>query len=79
MAGLNRTPSVPVPFNRASSFATSTLGEDFRIVENVNADDLPEALRRDCVLYYAPDCKELAERIAEASEGAVKLGKIRWK
>jgi hypothetical protein len=63
---------------RSQSFATSTL-EDFRIVTNVNADDVPEALRRDCVLFYAPDCKELAERIADASHGAVRLGNIRWK
>ncbi|KIY96815.1 hypothetical protein MNEG_11145 [Monoraphidium neglectum] len=63
---------------RAQSYALSTL-EDFRIVSNVNPDDMPEALRRDCVLYYAPDCKELAEKIAEASDGAVTLGKIRWK
>jgi hypothetical protein len=63
---------------RSQSFATSTL-EDFRIVSNVNAEDVPAALRRDCILFYAPDCKELAERIAEASEGAVRLGNIRWK
>lgn len=63
---------------RSTSFAASTL-DDFRIVTNVNVDDLPEALRRDCVLFYAPDCKELAEKIAEASDGAVRLGKIRWK
>lgn len=63
---------------RSTSFALSTL-DDFRIVTNVNADDVPDALRRDCVLFYAPDCKELAEKIAEASDGAVSLGNIRWK
>ena len=64
---------------RSTSFATSTL-EDFRIVgENVTTAGLPEALRRDCVLFYAPDCKELADKIAEESGGAVTLGNIRWK
>ena len=63
---------------RSTSFATSTL-DDFRIVENITTADLPEALRRDCVLFYAPDCKELAEKIAEVSDGAVRLGNIRWK
>jgi hypothetical protein len=76
MATLAQAGSLGV--QRSTSFATSTL-EDFRIVENVNADDLPEALRRDCVLFYAPDTKELAEKIAECSHGAVKLGNIRWK
>lgn len=63
---------------RSTSFAMSTL-EDFRIISNVNTEDVPAALRRDCVLFYAPDCKELAVKIAEASDGAVELGGIRWK
>ena len=70
--------SGPLNVQRSTSFATSTL-EDFRIVENVTTEGLPEALRRDCVLFYAPDCKELAEKIAEESGGAVRLGNIRWK
>lgn len=62
-----------------SSFGATASLDDFRIVENVTTADLPEALRRDCVLFYAPDTKELAEKIAETSGGAVRLGNIRWK
>ena len=78
-AGLGGGSGAGLNVQRSTSFATSTL-EDFRIVgDNVTTAGLPEALRRDCVLFYAPDCKELADKIAEESGGAVTLGNIRWK
>lgn len=85
MTTLTRPPaggSITLQASRSASFGgqeSLTSIEDFRIVTNVRPDDVPASLRRDCVLFYAPDCKELAEKIAEASEGTVKLGSIRWK
>ena len=45
----------------------------------VQAQLIPPSLRKDCVLFYTEDFRELAERIAEHSQGHIKLGKIRWR
>ena len=84
MATLTKAPSIvlagsALAATRSTSFGAQSSMEDFRIITNVKAGDVPPALRRDCVLFYAPDCKELAEKIAQASDGAVRLGNIRWK
>lgn len=40
---------------------------------------LPDELKRDCLLFYYPDCEQLARRVAECSEGKVELAEITWK
>ncbi len=40
---------------------------------------VPEDLKRDCLLFYYPDCEQLARRVAECSEGKVELAEITWK
>ena len=40
---------------------------------------VPEYLKRDCLLFYYPDCEQLARRIVECSEGTVELAEINWK
>lgn len=64
---------VKLPANRPVSVA------DFRIsAPNVNLMSLPEALRKDCVLFYCADAAPLALKIAKASD-KVRLGEIDWK
>lgn len=29
-------------------------------------------------LFYYPDCERLAERVVQASQGRIQLGRIRW-
>lgn len=43
------------------------------------APQVPEYLKRDCLLFYYPDCEQLARRIVECSEGRVELAEINWK
>mmetsp|Transcript_19699 Transcript_19699/g.55004 ORF Transcript_19699/g.55004 Transcript_19699/m.55004 type:complete len:411 (+) Transcript_19699:41-1273(+) len=50
---------------------------DYRISSNVSIP--PKGLRKDCVLFYTEDFKDLAQRIADESQGHIELGKIRWK
>ncbi len=40
---------------------------------------VPDYLKRDCLLFYYPDCEQLARRIVECSEGRVELAEINWK
>ena len=40
---------------------------------------VPEYLKRDCLLFYYPDCEQLARRIMECSHGRVELAEIQWK
>ncbi|PRW50864.1 ribose-phosphate pyrophosphokinase isoform C [Chlorella sorokiniana] len=52
---------------------------DYRITApNVGAMEVPEELKRDCLLFYYPDCEQLARRVAECSEGKVELAEITW-
>lgn len=50
---------------------------DYRISTNIAMP--PKELRKTCVLFYSEDFKELAHRIASASQGYIELGSIRWK
>ena len=54
-------------------------GEDFRITTNIEATQIPAALRKDCVLFYTPDTEELAQKVAQQAGGAITLGRIKWK
>jgi hypothetical protein len=43
-------------------------GEDFRISLNVEADKIPEYLKKkQCVLFYAPETEDLAKKVAGQS------------
>jgi hypothetical protein len=44
-----------------------------------HALQVPELLKKDCLLFYYPDCASLARRIAHASRGNVELAEISWK
>lgn len=53
---------------------------DYRITApNVGAYDGVTNLKKDCLLFYYPDCEGLARRIAEVSGGNVELAEISWK
>ncbi len=66
--------SAQMPANRAA-----TVAEDFRIsAPNINLTVLPDALKKDCVLFYCADAAPLAQKIAESSS-KVTLGEIAWK
>ncbi|GFR52528.1 hypothetical protein Agub_g15101 [Astrephomene gubernaculifera] len=54
-------------------------GEDFRICANIEATQIPAALRKDCVLFFTPDTEELAKKVALQAGGAITLGHIKWK
>jgi hypothetical protein len=53
--------------------------EDLRQTANVTIESIPTYLKKDCVLFYAPECEPLARKIAETSGGSVELGRIRWR
>jgi hypothetical protein len=36
-------------------------------------------LQKDCILFYTPETKKLAEAVQACSEGKVQLGEIMWK
>lgn len=40
---------------------------------------VPEVLKKDCLLFYYPTCEGLAQRIAQVSNGNVELAQISWK
>lgn len=40
---------------------------------------VPELVKKDCLLFYYPECEGLAMRIAEVSNGSVELAEINWK
>ena len=52
--------------------------EDIRIVApNVDLGSLPEYLKKDCLLFYHPEQKALAHKIAEVSDN-IELSEIKW-
>ncbi|KAI8110552.1 hypothetical protein M9435_002226 [Picochlorum sp. BPE23] len=54
--------------------------EDFRITPpNVMLDDTSSFMKKECLLFYYPDCEGLAKRIAAVSGGNVELAEISWK
>jgi hypothetical protein len=75
--------NVPAAPARAPSAGGATNAsvdpEDLRQTANVTVDSIPTYLKKDCVLFYAPECEPLARKIAETSGGSVELGRIRWR
>lgn len=53
--------------------------EDYRIAGNLDMAQVPDALKKDCILFYTPDTEALAHKIAATSDSKVQLGKIRWR
>jgi hypothetical protein len=53
--------------------------EDYRIAGNLDMAQVPDALKKDCILFYTPDTEALAQKIAAISDSKVQLGKIRWR
>ena len=43
------------------------------------APQVPDLLKKECLLFYYPDCELLAQRIKAMSEGRVELAEITWK
>eukprot|EP00887_Chlorella_sp_A99_P001310 scaffold14.g1310.t1 len=53
---------------------------DYRIAPpNVDLSSIPDYLKKDCLLFYYPDCEALARNIVEVSAGSVELADINWK
>eukprot|EP00798_Chlamydomonas_sp_ICE-L_P022009 gene22009-29068_t len=50
-----------------------------RLTKNVEIEEIPPKMRKECVLFYAPQTEALAKKVAAASLGAVTLGEMRWK
>ena len=55
-----------------------SLAEDFRIIANVDLKKMPAHLRKQCVLFYAPETEALARKIA-AEDSNIELAICRWK
>ena len=54
--------------------------DDFRITApNVMFEDSSAFMKKECLLFYYPDCEGLAKRIAAVSGGNVELAEISWK
>ncbi len=49
------------------------------LVPRLPPPQVPDYLKRDCLLFYYPDCEQLARRIVECSNGSVELAEIQWK
>ena len=62
---------------RLTSNTLSSL-DDYRVSANVDASQIPDNMKKDCILFYSPDTEELALKIAAASS-KVELGRIRWR
>lgn len=69
-AGVSR-PGSPSP--------DASIMDDFRIIENITADGLPEFKKKECILFYTPDTEPLARKIAAVSPHKLELGNIRWR
>jgi hypothetical protein len=65
----------PAPRTSLPSLPT----DDYRIISNIDASSVPEALKKDCILFYTPDTEPLARQIAAQGGAHVTLGNIRWK
>lgn len=63
--------SMDVPSGQTSTIA------DYRMSANV--EPVPEALRKQTILYYSPENEELARKIAESAHGSIELGSIQWR
>jgi hypothetical protein len=58
---------------------TASIDVDYRIQANVDPEQIPDYLRKNCVLFYTNDMEDLAKRVAAQGGGNIELGKIRWK
>lgn len=75
-------PVATVPVARvpsAGGVTNASLDEDVRQTANVDVDSIPTYLKKDCILFHAPETEPLARKIAETSGGSVELGRIRWR
>ena len=52
--------------------------DDFRITAP-NVAGSGAVLKKECMLFYYPDCEDLAKQIASVSMGNVELAEISWK
>jgi hypothetical protein len=59
-----------------SAAPATTLNTAFREAGNIDPECIPD-LKDDCVLFYHPSCRDLAEKVAAASSD-VELGQINW-
>ena len=58
--------------------AVSTSRDDIRIAApNVDLGNLPEYLKKDCLLFYHPEQQALAKKIATVSDN-ISLSEIKW-
>jgi hypothetical protein len=74
------TGALAAPFAAEPTTSVSTLdGADYRYVQNVAVESIPDNLRKECVLFYTPDTEPLARKVAAMAGGSVSLGNIRWK
>jgi hypothetical protein len=53
--------------------------DDFRITAPNLELGQAELFKKECLLFYYPDCEGLARRIADVSGGNVELAEISWK
>jgi hypothetical protein len=67
------------PLTTLLSSGSLPSGEDFRIAGNLDPSQVPDNLKKDCILFYTPDTEALARKIAMTSSNKVELGKIRWR
>ena len=78
LASLSALPNEFYRSQMQQAATTSTLGGDFRITApNIDENELPETLKKECFLFYTPDTAVLAHKIAAVSP-KVQLGEIRW-
>ena len=53
--------------------------EDIRITApNVSLGTIPDYLTKKCVLFHYPETEALARSVAQASDGRVELGEVKW-
>lgn len=83
MAAVPNPPAAPLPPSAAGGgvrLTSNTLSslDDYRVTGNIDASQIPDNMKKDCILFYSPDTEELAQKIAAASS-KVELGRIRWR
>lgn len=88
--GLSRGPRRAVALHRPPSAGLASSAADTEMTSgalsgplspkegrNINPASFPAALRKECILFYHPSTKVLAEKIAAESED-ITLGEITW-
>ena len=79
VAGLVNT-TTPWKWGKMATTSNPTKSAvDYRITTNVDASSIPANQRKQCVLFYAPQCEPLARKVAEQAGGSIELGTMRWK